>query len=79
MRLDDGGRNRGTLVSRVMDTGAPNVTLAVEVSVEVAVRHGVAWDEPAQPGEHLLWKRVGSVNLPGRMEELEDAPVVRSG
>jgi hypothetical protein len=55
------------------------VTLAVEVSVEVAVRHGVAWDELSQPGEHLLWKRVGSVNLPGCVDELEDAAIVRSG
>ena len=62
-----------------MDTGAPNVTLPVEVSVEVAVRHSVAWDELAQPGKHLLWKRVGSVNLPGRVDELEDAAIVRSG
>ena len=55
------------------------MTLAVEVAVEVAVRHGVAGDELAQPGEHLLWKRFGSVNLPGRVDEPEDAPVVRSG
>ena len=79
VRLADGGRNRGTRLSRVADTRAPHVTLAVEVAVEVAVGHGVAGDELAQPGEHLLWKRVGSVNFPGRVEELEDAPVVRSG
>jgi hypothetical protein len=66
-------------VSRVADTGAPYVTLAVGVAVEVAVRHDVAGDELAQPGEHLLWKRVGPVNFPGRVDELEDAPIVRSG
>jgi hypothetical protein len=47
------------------------VTLAVEVAVEVAVRHGVAGDELAQPSEHLLWKRVEPFNLPGHVEELE--------
>ena len=79
MRLADGGRNRGTRFSREADTGPPSVTLAVAIGVEVAVRHGVAGDELAQPSERVLRERVGSVNLPGGVDELEDAPVVRSG
>lgn len=74
MRFPDGGRNSRTRLSRVADAGAPNVAVAVEV----AVRNGVTGDELAQPGEHLLWKRVGSFDLTGRVDELEDAPVVRS-
>jgi hypothetical protein len=74
VRFPDGGRNRRTRLSPVADAGAPNVS----VGVEVAVRHDIAGDELAQPGEHLLWKRVGSFDLTGRVDELEDAPVVRS-
>jgi hypothetical protein len=75
VRFANGERDGGTRLSRVADTGAPNGTLAVEL----AVRHGVAGDELAQPGEHLHWKRVCPVDLPGRVEELEDAAKVRSG
>ena len=74
MRFPGGGRTPRTRLSRVADAGTPNVAVAVEV----AVRHGVAGDELAQPGEHLLWKRVGSFDLTGHVDELEDAPVVRS-
>jgi hypothetical protein len=63
----------------VPDTGAPNVALPVEVAVEIAVRHGDAGDKLPQPGEHMLWKRVAPVDLPGGVDELEDASVVRSG
>jgi hypothetical protein len=54
------------------------VAVTVEVRVEIAVRHGVAGDELAQSGEHVLWERVGSFDFAGRVDELEDAPIVRS-